>query len=137
VDFTPGEKPVVLLTGSGRAVMKGDRPARLVLPREEESALASRGGGGTRPSRARGTPEKLPAEAEPVFEALRLLRLELAREESVPAFVVASDRTLRDIALLRPRTLDELQVAHGIGPAKADHYGRRILEVVAAAAGPR
>ena len=36
VDFTPGDKPVVLLTGSGRAVMKGERPARLVLPREHE-----------------------------------------------------------------------------------------------------
>jgi ATP-dependent DNA helicase RecQ len=137
VDFTPGEKPVVLLTGSGRAVMKGDRPARLVLPREEEGALAPRGGSGARPGRARGSLERLPPEAEPVFEALRLLRLELAREESVPAFVVASDRTLRDIALLRPRTIDELQLAHGIGPAKAEHYGRRILEAVAHAATPR
>jgi ATP-dependent DNA helicase RecQ len=51
----------------------------------------------------------------------------------VPAFVVASDRTLRDIALLQPRNLDELQLAHGIGPAKADRYGRRILSTVAAA----
>lgn len=68
-----------------------------------------------------------------MFEALRLLRLDLAREESVPAFVVASDRTLRDIALLRPRNLEELKLAHGIGPAKADRYGRRILSVVAAA----
>ena len=34
VDFTPGDKPIVLLTRSGRAVMKGERPARLVLPRE-------------------------------------------------------------------------------------------------------
>ena len=137
VDFTPGEKPVVFLTGSGRAVMKGDRPARLVLPREEQSAAPARAGAAARGSRSRGTPERLPPEAEPVFEALRLLRLELAREESVPAFVVASDRTLRDIALIRPRTLDELQLAHGIGPAKAEHYGRRILEAVAAGAGRR
>jgi len=69
-----------------------------------------------------------------VFEALRLLRLELAREDSVPAFVVASDRTLRDVALLRPSTLDELKRAYGIGEAKAEHYGRRILETLARAA---
>ena len=68
-----------------------------------------------------------------MFEALRLLRLDLAREDGVPAFVVASDRTLREIALLRPRNLDELQLAHGIGPAKADRYGQRILSVVAGA----
>jgi ATP-dependent DNA helicase RecQ len=135
VDFTPGEKPVVLLTGSGRAVMKGDRPARLVLPREAEqaAALPVRPRGGARPGRAREATDTLPPEAEPLFEALRLLRLELAREESVPAFVVASDRTLRDIALLRPRTLDELELAHGIGPAKAERYGARILATVARA----
>jgi len=139
VDFTPGEKPVVLLTSSGRAVMKGDRPARLVLPREEGATVPppARAGGGPRGSRARETTEALPPEAGPVFEVLRLLRLELAREESVPAFVVASDRTLRDVALLRPRTLDELQLAHGIGPAKAERYGARILAAVARAAAPR
>ena len=152
VDFTPGEKPVVLLTGSGRAVMKGERPARLVLPREHEAeapSRPSRGAGGPRPLRASGAagaqggvggPEVLPPEAVPVFEALRGLRSELAREDSVPAYVVASDRTLRDIALLRPRGLEALQLAHGIGPAKAERYGARILAVVArvapAAAGP-
>jgi ATP-dependent DNA helicase RecQ len=138
VDFTPGEKPIVLLTGSGRAVMKGDRPARLVLPREETAPpLVGPDRAAARPARARGAPERLPVEAEPVFEALRLLRLELAREEGIPAFMVASDRTLRDVALLRPRTIDELKLAHGIGPAKAEHYGRRILEAVAAARGAR
>jgi ATP-dependent DNA helicase RecQ len=139
VDFTPGEKPVVLLTGSGRAVMKGDRPARLVLPREAEqaAALPIRPRGAARPGRARETTDIFPPEAEPVFEALRLLRLELAREESVPAFVVASDRTLRDVALLRPRTLDELKLAHGIGPAKAERYGGRMLAAVAGALGAR
>jgi ATP-dependent DNA helicase RecQ len=43
---------------------------------------------------------------------------------------VASDRALRDVALLRPRTLDELQQANGIGPAKAARYGERLLALV-------
>jgi ATP-dependent DNA helicase RecQ len=139
VDFTPGEKPVVLLTGSGRAVMKGERPARLVLPREQAAEALprpSRAPGGARSPRASDAPEALPPEAVPVFEALRGLRTELAREDSVPAYVVASDRTLRDIALLRPRGLETLKLAHGIGPAKAERYGARILAVVARAAPP-
>ena len=148
VDFTPGEKPVVLLTGSGRAVMKGDRPARLVLPREHEAEAAprlsrgaagarvTRGGPGTAAARGHADPDVLPAEAESLFEALRLMRSELARAENVPAYVVASDRTLRDIALLRPRGLESLKLAHGIGPAKAERYGARILAVVAQAAPP-
>jgi ATP-dependent DNA helicase RecQ len=144
VDFTPGEKPVVLLTGSGRAVMKGERPARLVLPREHEAeaarsargasgASASRGQPGAGAARSPAEPDMLPAEAASLFEELRLLRSELARAENVPAYVVASDRTLRDIALLRPRGLEMLKLAHGIGPAKAERYGARILEVVARA----
>ena len=137
VDFTPGEKPVVLLTGSGRAVMKGDRPARLVLPREHEGEAPvrpSRGAQGPRAPRATEAPDVLPAEATSLFEALRALRSELARQDSVPAYVVASDRTLRDIALLRPGGIESLKLAHGIGPAKAERYGARILAVVAQAA---
>jgi ATP-dependent DNA helicase RecQ len=49
--------------------------------------------------------------------------------------VVASDWTLRDIAVLRPRTTDELAMAHGIGPAKLERYGEQLLAVVAAARG--
>jgi ATP-dependent DNA helicase RecQ len=44
--------------------------------------------------------------------------------------MVASDRALRDIARLRPRTLEELQLANGIGPAKAKQYGAGLLDVV-------
>ena len=42
------------------------------------------------------------------------------------------DRALREVALLRPRTRDELELAHGIGPAKAERYGPGLLEVVRA-----
>jgi ATP-dependent DNA helicase RecQ len=135
VDFTPGEKPVVLLTGSGRAVMKGERAARLVLPRsQDEASKEGRRGPASSVASAGRTArptDALPAEATALFEALRRLRSELARAENVPAFVVASDRTLRDIAVLRPRGLAALQLAHGIGPAKAERYGERILAVVA------
>jgi len=70
-----------------------------------------------------------------LFEALRARRTELARAGGVPAYVVASDRTLREIALLRPRNRDELSMAHGIGPAKIDRYGADLLRVVAEDAG--
>ena len=60
--------------------------------------------------------------------------MELARAENVPPYVIASDRTLRDIALLRPTTLEELKLAHGIGPAKADKSGDGLLAIVQQAA---
>jgi ATP-dependent DNA helicase RecQ len=65
-----------------------------------------------------------------LFEALRQHRLTLAREEGLPPYVIASDRTLREVAELRPRTLEALRLAHGIGPHKAERYGAGLLAVV-------
>ena len=73
----------------------------------------------------------LDAAARALFEALRSYRLELSRKKGVPPYVVASDRALRELAQLRPKTLDDLQLAHGIGPAKAKKYGAGLLQVVA------
>jgi ATP-dependent DNA helicase RecQ len=71
-----------------------------------------------------------------VFTALRAHRLTLSRAQGVPPYVVASDRTLREMAVLQPRTLGELMSVHGIGPAKADRYGRGFLDTVARALSP-
>ena len=65
-----------------------------------------------------------------LFEALRGYRLALAREHGLPPYVIASDRTLRELAELRPRTLDALRLAHGIGPHKVERYGTGLLAVV-------
>jgi ATP-dependent DNA helicase RecQ len=133
VTFSGQDRPVVLLTEDGRAVMRGERPPRLLLPPLE----AARGRGPGAPARRAPRPAEaesarpIPdAAGEALFEALRRERLRLAQQDKVAPFIVASDRTLRDIALLRPRTLDELRLAHGIGPHKAERYGARWLEVV-------
>jgi ATP-dependent DNA helicase RecQ len=57
-------------------------------------------------------------------------RLILARREGAPPYVIAGDRTLREIAVLRPRNLQELELVRGIGPAKRENYGRGLLAVV-------
>ena len=61
----------------------------------------------------------------------------MARAERVAPFIVASDRTLRDIAMLRPRDLVELERAHGVGPHKAAKYGAGLVKVVAESVEPR
>jgi ATP-dependent DNA helicase RecQ len=142
VGFSGKDRPVVLLTEEGRAVMKGERPPRLLLPPRAEPRGRSRSAAprAAAPPSARppGAIERQPraveavgdAATEALFEALRRERLRLAQEQRVPPFVVASDRTLRDIALMRPRTMEELRLAYGIGPSKAERYGARWLEVV-------
>ena len=132
VSFAGRDRPVVVLTDEGRAVMKGERPARLLLPpaHTAPSARGGRAGEAARRPRARDAAE-LDAGALTLFEALRRHRLAVARAEGVAPFIVASDRTLRDIAGLRPRTLAELEQAHGVGPHKAARYGPGLLRVVA------
>ncbi len=127
VDFTPGDRPVVLLTEDGRAVMKAERPARMLLPDDAPRAASGRH------DRTRKPASRVPpAEGDAsLFEALRTHRLNVARAGGVPPYVVASDRTLREIASFAPRTRAELLAVHGIGDAKADRYGDGFLQVVA------
>ena len=66
-----------------------------------------------------------------LFAALKAMRLALARERKVPAYVVLTDRSMRDIARHRPATAAALTKIHGIGPAKVETYGAAILAVVA------
>tara|TARA_B100000686_G_C15876302_1_gene518838 strand:- start:63 stop:314 length:252 start_codon:yes stop_codon:yes gene_type:complete len=72
----------------------------------------------------------LDAAGRDLFEALRAWRLTTASVEGKPPYVVASDRTLRDVATLRPTTEDELLLCHGIGPAKMEKYGTAMLSII-------
>ena len=65
-----------------------------------------------------------------LFDALRGWRAQLAREQNVPAYVIFHDRTLRDIAQLRPASLGELARVGGIGGSKLGRYGESVLEVI-------
>ena len=127
VDFHGGDRPLVVLTEAGNDVIHERRPARLLLPPLHRTPAAVQ----TRfKKRPRGLSEDLEGNDSDLFEELRRHRMEVAREEGVPPYVVASDRTLRDIALLKPANRDELKMAHGIGPSKADRYGDGFLQVV-------
>ena len=135
VGFSGDERPVVTLTDSGMAVMRAERPARLVLPGEHAAGLQSGRSRSPVAGRAAGTVaggvgRELDGAAEQLFQALRAHRLAVARREGVAPFIIASDRSLRDLSLLRPRDERELLAVHGIGPAKAARYGHGLLQVV-------
>jgi ATP-dependent DNA helicase RecQ len=128
VDFVGGDRPVAILTDAGIAVMRGERPGRLLLP-PDRSAAKKRSGrsGGARPATDADT---LDAAQTVLFDALRAHRLDVARAEGVPPYVVASDRTLREIAIYRPQSQDDLLTIHGIGENKAERYGEGLVAVV-------
>ena len=65
-----------------------------------------------------------------LFEALRAWRLERARADAVPPYVIFHDSTLGAIADRRPRTLADLAAISGIGPTKLDRYGEELVSIV-------
>lgn len=66
-----------------------------------------------------------------LLATLKTLRLRLAKERQVPAYVVFSDRTLIDMADRRPRDLDAFAEVNGVGEAKLREFGEVFLEAIA------
>jgi ATP-dependent DNA helicase RecQ len=70
---------------------------------------------------------------DPTFESLRAWRLQRAREDAIPPYVVFHDSTLAEIAARRPSSLGELSQIAGVGPTKLERYGDDVLAALAAA----
>ena len=85
------------------------------------------------PPPPRKSPQKDEAELdvdEALFQALRTWRLEQARAQEVPPYVVFHDSHLRGIAAHRPVTLEALSELKGVGPSKLEKYGAAVIELV-------
>jgi ATP-dependent DNA helicase RecQ len=117
------------LTDKARPYLKGELPFLLRKLAKLPAASKAKGKRGRADAM-----ERLPAAARPLFQALRELRSQLAGEQNVPAFMIFQDATLIEMALARPRTLDEFRAISGIGESKAKRYADYFLAVIAAAA---
>ncbi len=124
---TTGEYPVLQLTPPGVAMLKGQvDAARLVLCRQPApSRSRSRSAPASRVER-----ESWEGVDRGLFEALRRLRLELARERGVPPYVIFHDSTLREMARRQPASLAGFLAIPGVGARKADVFGSRFLSEI-------
>ncbi|MFO0661717.1 MAG: ATP-dependent DNA helicase RecQ [Polyangiaceae bacterium] len=125
IDLTPSEHPVPYITRSGVEVMRGEAPARIVLP----ASARQRTKKDARSVDSTGVP--LSVSDMQLFEKLRAHRAELARTRSVPSYVIALDRTLNEMASARPKTRAALLKIHGMGPARVETYGDGFLDIIA------
>src|SRR3954470_971486 len=118
------------LTESARGVLKGETEVMLREAAPGTRVRASR----TKSRRGDLAPraETKPADA-PLQAALRAWRANIARQRSVPAYVVLHDSTIDGIAAARPSTLNELRNIPGIGDKKLEHYGDELLALVRSA----
>ena len=118
--------------GTHRDETDGEKEIRRVPAREPRPARGSRAGRGRPAARSAPAIEEVdPSAADPTLVgALRRLRVTLAREEHVPAYCIFPDRTLVEMAVLRPRSLDALGAVRGVGPTRLERYGERLLAVL-------
>jgi len=105
LSFGPGARPI----------LKGEEQVAIVLPpKRERKRRAARDSG----------------PADPLFDALRDLRRELAKEQGVPPYVIFHDATLREMAASRPSDRYAMSEITGVGARKLDAYGDAFLQVI-------
>jgi ATP-dependent DNA helicase RecQ len=104
---------------------------------EDDAPSARRSRRETGPGKARAAETSddlvMGAAEERLLAALKTVRTKIAREEQVPAYIVFSDRTLAELAVRRPKSLNALQNVRGVGPMKLEKYGRRFLDAISRA----
>lgn len=74
--------------------------------------------------------ERQKPEDLPLLSKLKKLRLQIAREKEVPAFIIFSDRTLIEMTNLKPQSLQEMLYVNGVGKQKLELYGEAFLNVI-------
>ena len=109
------------LAEAARPVLRGEQEVWL---RRDADPVKRRAQRGERKSRNTGSND------DPLWQALRAKRMELAREQGVPPYVILHDSTLVEILNRRPLTLDEMAQIGGVGQAKLAKYGDAFLQVV-------
>jgi ATP-dependent DNA helicase RecQ len=103
--------------GDARAILKGEATVEIVQPPVAKKERRRREGVAN-------------PVGDPLFEALRALRRELAAEAQVPPYVIFHDAVLREMAATRPASLSQMGAISGVGARKLEAYGDAFLAVI-------
>lgn len=115
------------LTESGKEVLFGKKSVELAVPVKVET------------SKAKNKAKKEPTYSsihesaevdEQLFEVLRKLRRQIAEENNWPAYVVLSDRTLKELSSSPPLSMDDLYGVFGFGEKKIEKFGQKFLDAI-------
>jgi len=114
--LTTTEHGGLALGAAARPVLKGELPVTIAEPPAKK--------------RRRARTQAANPIGDPLFEALREKRKDLAREQGVPAYVIFHDSVLRDMATHRPETIAQLGELQGVGAKKLENYGGDFIAVI-------
>jgi ATP-dependent DNA helicase RecQ len=118
-----GEKiPILRLNDASWEVMKNQRSVRLMQP--------VRGEEGGKPEKSRADTVSWEGVDRDLFEELRGLRRQLAEARQWQPYLVFSDATLRELARVRPSSLERMRLVYGVGETKLRDFGGQFLQVI-------
>lgn len=135
---TGDEYAIVKLTGKSKEVLSEGKTVIMKMAKETESPARTSGRGSRRENGRNGlgaghfgtAGTAFSQEDESLFEKLRRLRTEIAKEEKVPPYIVFSDKTLTHMCMVKPTTKEEMLQVSGVGEFKYEKYGERFLACV-------
>jgi ATP-dependent DNA helicase RecQ len=125
VTVDPENFNMLKLTALARPILKGEEEVWLRPYEKPEGRKKAVG-------RKSYTEKTLHADDKGLYERLRWWRMETARQQNVPAYVIFQDTTLKEIAHVRPATLDELAGVSGMGARRLATWGEAVLAIVRA-----
>ena len=120
------EHGALQLTDASRQVLRGKCDIQLRRITRQHSGKVS-----SNRAKVAAMEDLSPADAS-LFQTLRQWRSETAREQGVPAYVILHDKTLRELAEVRPTSHGMLATISGLGTAKIEHYGEDLLALIRA-----
>lgn len=124
---TNDQYAIVKLTRHSARVLEQGEPVAMKMAKEQEHVAKQANEKKSKKSKQAGV--NLPEADEAVFDKLRSLRSEIAREEKVPPYIVFSDKTLAHMCVVKPKTKTEMLTVSGVGEFKFEKYGKRFLKV--------
>lgn len=132
--ITNDDYAVVKLTGKSGEITEGGRQIVMKLARDSDRQAKETGSKGRRKKKGAFGNGQFGGKEETLFEKLRSLRTEIAREKKVPPYMVFSDKTLTHMCIVKPKTKQEMLTVSGVGEFKFDKYGERFLACLREAA---
>ena len=118
------EHNVMKVTSLGWQVLKGEHPVQLAVIQQSDKGKTPV----VHPRLVRVSHTK--TENQDLFERLRKLRLKLATEQGYPPYIILSEKSLHELAAMKPRTIEQFGLVHGIGEFKKKKYGEIFLKEI-------
>ncbi|GFI04476.1 DNA helicase RecQ [Lachnospiraceae bacterium 64-25] len=132
--LTNDEYAIAKLTQKSAAVIGGQETISMKMAKEQEHPAKVRSDKRKKNGKGLSMPgREFSQEEELLFEKLRALRMEIAREEKVPPYIVFSDKSLTHMCMVKPTDRAEMLTVSGVGEYKYEKYGERFLACISEA----